>query len=383
MTKVNRAEALIDLGAIESNVRTLMRKTGKPALAVVKADAYGHGLVPVAKSAVKAGATWLGTALLEEAIALRDAGIKAPIIAWLTPIHEDFQSALEKQIDIAIPSIDHLSALMKAAEKSGKRARIHLEVDTGMSRGGALREWPALLHAVSDLVKLRKIEVIGIWSHFARADEPGHAFNDQQLSEFENRVAEAKGFGIEPELLHLSNSAATMNNKKAHFDLIRMGIAMYGLSPDFSQMGSSRELGLMPAMRLRAQLHLVKDVPANSPVGYGGTARTSTDTKLGVIAMGYADGIPRNANSHAGVLVSNKVAPIIGRVSMDQFVVDLGKDSSARSGDWAYLIGNETVTSMGNENSVGYTADSWADASGTINYEIVTRIGPRVPRIYN
>ena len=383
MTKVNRAEALIDLGAIESNVRTLMGKAGKPALAVVKADAYGHGLVPVATSALKAGATWLGTALLEEAIALRDAGIKAPIIAWLTPIHEDFQSALEKQIDIAIPSIDHLSALMKAAEKSGKRARIHLEVDTGMSRGGALREWPALLHAVSDLVKLRKIEVIGIWSHFARADEPGHAFNDQQLIEFENRVAEAKGFGIEPELLHLSNSAATMNNKKAHFDLIRMGIAMYGLSPDVSQMGSSRELDLMPAMRLRAQLHLVKDVPANSPVGYGGTARTSTDTKLGVIAMGYADGIPRNANSKAGVLVGNKIAPIIGRVSMDQFVVDLGKDSSARSGDWAYLIGNETVTSMGNENSVGYTADSWADASGTINYEIVTRIGPRVPRIYN
>ena len=140
MTTVNRAEALIDLGAIESNVQTLMGKAGKPALAVVKADAYGHGLVPVAKSAVKAGATWLGTALLEEAIALRDAGINAPIIAWLTPIHEDFQSALEKQIDIAIPSIDHLSALMKAAEKSGNRARIHLEVDTGMSRGGARSE---------------------------------------------------------------------------------------------------------------------------------------------------------------------------------------------------------------------------------------------------
>ena len=383
MTRVNRSEALIDLQAIESNVKKIIKSSGKPALAVVKADAYGHGLIPVAKSALNAGASWLGTALLEEAIALRDAGIQAPIIAWLTPIHDDFESAIAKRIDIAIPSIDHLSALVKAAERAGQTPRIHLEVDTGMSRGGALSEWRALLHATSDLVKAKKVRVVGIWSHFARADEPNHPFNDQQLANFEARVEEAEGYGIHPELLHLSNSAASLKNSRAHFDLIRLGIAMYGLSPDISTMGSSEDLGLIPAMRLRAQIHLVKEVPAGSSVGYGGTATTSQATKLGVIAMGYADGIPRNANSQAGVLVGNKMSPIIGRVSMDQFVVDLGIDSNAKNGDWAYLIGNESVTLIGNKKAGGYTADSWAKASGTINYEIVTRIGPRVPRIYN
>ena len=162
MTTVNRAEALIDLGAIESNVRTLMRKAGKPALAVVKADAYGHGLVPVANSALKAGATWLGTALLEEALLLRNSGISAPTLSWLTPIHEDFETALIHDIDLAIPSLDHLSAVMKAATITKKVPRIHLEVDTGMSRGGALSDWNALLHATSDLVKSNRVEVIEI-----------------------------------------------------------------------------------------------------------------------------------------------------------------------------------------------------------------------------
>ena len=367
----NRAEALIDLSAIEANVSMIIAKTGKPALAVVKADAYGHGLVPVAKSALKAGATWLGVALLEEALALRNAGITAPIIAWLTPIHEDFDAALKAEIDIAVPSIDHLSAVMVAAERTKKIPRIHLEVDTGMSRGGALHEWRALLHATSDLLSMKKIDVIGIWSHFARADEPGHPFNENQISNFESRVEEAEAFGINPQILHLSNSAATLSLDKAHYDLTRIGIAMYGLSPDLENMGNSESLNLKPAMKIRAQVHLVKNVPAGSPVGYGGTAVTKEDTTLAVIAMGYADGIPRNANSQAGVLIGNKLAPIIGRVSMDQFVVDLGKDSVTKNGDWAYVI------------SDGYTADSWAKASGTINYEIVTRIGPRVPRIYN
>ena len=370
MSSVNRAEALIDLGAIERNVAHLISQSGKPALAVVKADAYGHGLVPVAKSALKAGATWLGTALLEEALLLRKSGISAPTLSWLTPIHEDFESALIHDIDIAIPSLDHLAAIMQAASITKKVPRIHLEVDTGMSRGGALSDWKALLHATSDLVKSKKVEVIGIWSHFARADEPGHQFNDQQITNFELRLEEANGFGVTPKIRHLSNSAATLNNPDAHYDLVRLGIAMYGLTPDISQMGSSRDLGLTPAMKIRAQIHLVKDVPAGSQVGYGGTAITTRDTKLAVIAMGYADGIPRNASSETGVLIGNKKAPIIGRVSMDQFVVDLGKDFVTHNGEWAYVI------------SDGYTADSWAKASGTINYEIVTRIGPRVPRIY-
>ena len=375
---MNRAEAIIDLAALESNVRRLLSGSKAKGLAVVKADAYGHGLIPIAERAVKAGASWVGTALLEEAIKVREGGIKVPIISWLTPIHDDFEAALQNQIDLAVPSIEHLTAVIKAADKTEIKPRLHLEVDTGMTRGGALGEWKALLHATSDLLKSNRVSVIGIWSHFARADEPGHKFNDEQIRNFEERVAEAAGYGIKPELLHLSNSAATLSNESAHYDLVRMGIAMYGLSPDVKNMGDSAKLNLHPVMSLRSQIHLVKDVPAGVQVGYGGTAITKEATKVGVITMGYADGVPRNANSIAGVLVGNKKAPILGRVSMDQFVVDLGNNSIARAGDWAYLIGS----SVGDGGADGYTADAWGQASGTINYEIVTRIGPRVPRIY-
>ena len=371
---MNRAEALIELGALDANVRRLLAGTDAMGLAVVKADAYGHGLIPVAQRALAAGAKWLGTALLEEALTLRAAGVTAPTIAWLTPVHDDFESALLQKIDLAIPSLDHLNAVVVAAEKSGTIPRLHLEVDTGMSRGGALREWQMLLQSASNLQKLNKVKIVGIWSHFARADEPGHPFNEDQQSNFEKRVAEANECGVRPEILHLSNSAATLTNQGAHYDLVRLGIAMYGLSPDVSQMGDSQNLGLRPVMKLRSQLQLVKDVPAGSQVGYGGTAVTDSDTKLGIVTMGYADGVPRNANSTAGVLAGNRKAPIIGRVSMDQFVVNLGNDSIAHAGDWAYLIGSEGAP--------GYTADVWAQACGTINYEIVTRIGPRVPRIF-
>ena len=376
----NRAEVLIDLGAIRENIKYLMAKSGKPALAVVKADGYGHGLLPVAKSALSAGASWLGVALLEEARALRQGGISAPIIAWLTPITDDFASAISEDIDIAIPSLAHLEAITSAARSLGKCARIHLEVDTGMSRGGALNEWSELVSSAKTDQDSGLIKVIGIWSHFARADEIGHEFNKKQLENFKSAVAEAKSVGITPEVIHLSNSAAAINDADSHFDLLRLGIAIYGLSPDFSHMGSSEKLNLKPAMSIRARIHLVKDIPAGSQVGYGGSAITKVDTKLGVIAMGYSDGIPRNANSDAGVLVGNKRAPIIGRVSMDQFVVDLGSDSSAKAGDWAYVIGSNPSDSYTSASS--YTADSWASASATINYEIVTRIAARVKRIY-
>lgn len=376
----NRAEVLIDLGAIRENIKYLMAKSGKPALAVVKADGYGHGLLPVAKSALSAGASWLGVALLEEARALRQGGINAPIIAWLTPITDDFASAISEDIDIAIPSLAHLEAITSAARSLGKCARIHLEVDTGMSRGGALNEWSELVRSAKSYQDSGLIKVIGIWSHFARADEAGHEFNNKQLENFKSAVAEAKSVGITPEVIHLSNSAAAINDADSHFDLLRLGIAIYGLSPDFSHMGSSEKLNLKPAMSIRARIHLVKDIPAGSQVGYGGSAITKVDTKLGVIAMGYSDGIPRSANSSAGVLVGNKRAPIIGRVSMDQFVVDLGRDSSAKAGDWAYIIGSNPSDSYTSASS--YTADSWASASATINYEIVTRIAARVKRIY-
>jgi alanine racemase len=375
-----RAEAIIDLGAIRSNVRFLMEKSGKPALAVVKADAYGHGLIPVAKAALEGGATWLGVALLDEALALRAHGFQVPIIAWLTPITDDFKSAIEQEIDLSVPSLEHLRVILDAGRDLNKSPRIHLEIDSGMSRGGALSEWRELVIDSLNAQESGKVRVIGIWSHFARADEPGQHFNTKQREVFQEVVAFARKSGLQPEIIHMSNSAATINDPESHFDLIRLGIAMYGLSPDLENMGGSDQLGLTPALSLRARIHQVKTVPAGSQVGYGGTAITKEDTQLAVIAMGYADGVPRNSSSATGVLIGNKMSPIIGRVSMDQFVVDLGRESDVQMGDWAYLIGSEKGGSYTSGNC--YTADTWASASGTINYEIVTRLGPRVTRRY-
>ncbi len=368
----NRAEADIDLSAIATNLQRLRNRAGVPVLAVVKADAYGHGLIPVARTAVNAGAEWLGVALLEEALALRTAEIEEPLLAWLVPPGSDFVRAIESNIDLGVSSIAVFQEICAASERVGKRARIHIEVDTGMTRGGFLAEWESFLTLLS--AHQAKVEVIGFFSHFARADELGTPQNARQLKRFLEMLSDLKKIGIEPSIRHLSNSAATLVDDSARFDLVRTGIAMYGLTPDLQNLGSSQELDLIPAMKVRAKLHLVKDVPAGAEVGYGASERTLRDTKLGVVAMGYADGIPRIAKG-AGVFFSGDRAPLIGRVSMDQFVVDLGPTSTAQSGD--------IVTVFGSGSSGEYSADDWGSASQSINYEIVTRIGPRVPRIYS
>ena len=328
-----RAKAVIDLGAIKANIKHIRTLTAAPVMAVVKADAYGHGLIPVAKAAIDAGAEWLGVALLEEAFTLRANGITVPILSWLAPSGSDFNRAKKENIDIAISSLKVLSEIPAGA-------RIHLEVDTGMTRGGFLDEWPELLKS-----ELSKYEIVGIFSHFARADEPAEAQNQRQLKLFSKYVEDLALLGITP-IRHISNSAATLSNKGAHFDLVRCGIAIYGLSPDVKFMGNSEKLGLKPAMRVEAKLQLVKSVPSGSEVGYGATEKTSRDTKVGVVAMGYADGVPRIAHD-AGVTHNGKSAPIIGRVSMDQFVVDLGADSDAQTGDWVTVFGDS------------YSIDDW------------------------
>ncbi len=361
-----RAEAIVDLSAIKHNVALLREKSGTNLLAVVKADAYGHGLVPVTKAALDAGASMLGVALLEEAITLREAGITAPILAWLVQPGSDFAKAIELDIDLAAGSLKALHEIQAASVN--KKAHVHLELDTGMTRGGFLSEWSEL--SASDVAGL---EIVGCFSHFARADEPAEQQNQDQLNRFDEMVAKLGDLGFTSVIRHISNSAATLKNADAAFDMVRTGIAIYGLTPDVA-MGSAKEFGLRPAMQLRAALYLVKDVPAGTPVGYGASESTTRDTKLGVVTMGYADGIPRIAHN-AGVWIYGKKAPIIGRVSMDQFVVDLGPDSTAKSGDWVVIFGNGSHGE--------YTADDWGAASGSINYEIVTRIGPRVPRIYS
>jgi len=360
----HRAEARIDTAAIAANISRLKEISGVDLLAVVKADAYGHGLVEIGLLAEKSGADWLGVALLEEAISLRTHGVRIPILAWLLPPGSDFRAAHNHDIDVAVASFATFNEISALKTK----ARIHIELDTGMGRGGFLDEWNEFL--ASDF---SHVDVIGVFSHFARADEPHEPQNADQLMRFNSMVAELAAVGVNPPIKHLSNSAATLTNHGAAFDLVRTGIAMYGLSPDVQTLGTGNSLELKAAMQLRAKLHLVKKVPSGSPIGYGATEVTGRDTTLGIVAMGYADGIPRIAKA-AGVFIDGKRAPIIGRVSMDQFVVDLGPDSTANSGDWVVVFGDGSHGE--------YTADDWAGASLSINYEIVTRIGPRVPRIY-
>jgi alanine racemase len=372
---MSRARAEINLAAIAENLKLIKSKTSAQVLAVVKADAYGHGLINVAKAAEKAGADWLGTALLEEGIALRNGGITKPIISWLTPIGEDFRTAINLDIDLSVSSIELLNEIILVGKSINKVPRVHIEIDTGMNRGGFGDDWGLLLPEIVKAVKANEIKAIGIWSHFARADEPNEVMNKTQLDEFTQKVKQLNDAGVSPEFIHIANSAASLSNEAAHKNIIRWGIGLYGLSPDVINMGDSKSLGLKPAMKLFAKLQLVKAVKAGQSVGYGGTAITKSDTKLGVVTLGYADGVPRNANNSAGIFVAGKRAPIIGRVSMDQFVVDLGADSLAKTGDEVIVFGD------GSQGE--YTIDEWAKACGTINYEIVTRIGVRVPRIYS
>ena len=372
---MSRARAEINLAAIAENLKFIKNKSSAQVLAVVKADAYGHGLINVAKAAEKGGADWIGTALLEEGIALRNNGITKPVISWLTPIGEDFKTAINLDIDLSVSSIELLNEIILVGKSINKVPRVHIEIDTGMNRGGFGDDWGLLLPEIVKAVKANEIKAIGIWSHFARADEPNEAMNKTQLDVFEQKVKKLNEAGVSPEFIHIANSAASLSNEAAHKNIIRWGIGLYGLSPDVLNMGDSKSLGLKPAMKLFAKLQLVKAVKAGQSVGYGGTAITKSDTKLGVVTLGYADGVPRNANNSAGIYVAGKRAPIIGRVSMDQFVVDLGTDSSAKTGDEVIVFGD------GSQGE--YTIDEWAKACGTINYEIVTRIGVRVPRIYS
>jgi alanine racemase len=371
---MSRAVAEVDLTAIAHNLNLIKAKSNAQVLAVVKADAYGHGLIPVAKAAVAAGAHWLGTALLEEGIALRAAGVTAPLISWLTPLGEDLKTAIKNNIDLSVSSIELLEEIIDAGRAANIVPRIHLEVDTGMTRGGVRNDWAEFVAEIAKAVKDNGVEVVGLWSHFARADEPDQSFNQQQLDTFHKRLAILISQGINPQFVHIANSAAALTNKDSYKNIVRWGIGLYGLSPDVNTLGSSGTLNLKPAMKLKAKLHLVKEVEAGAQVGYGGTATVNANTKIGVVTMGYADGIPRNTNNSAGVFVAGKRAPLLGRVSMDQFVVDLGLQSTAKTGDEVVIFGDGSAGE--------YTIDEWASAASTINYEIVTRIGPRVPRIY-
>lgn len=373
------ARAVVDLTAIRDNVAALVRHAGGAAvMAVVKADGYGHGRLPAARAALAGGAGWLGVAQLAEAVTLR-AGLEAAgitgvrVLTWLYTPGADLEAGLRADLDLSVGAPWALAEVVAAARRTGRPARVHLQVDTGMTRGGARPErWPELVRAALEAEADDAVRVVGVWSHLACADDPASPVTAQQVERFEEAIAVAEDAGARPEVRHLAASGGLLLHPATHFDLVRPGIAVYGLSPA-PEVLPAAAAGLRPAMRVEADLSLVKAVPAGTPVSYGHTARTATDTVLGIVPVGYADGVPRHASDRAPVQVAGRRGRILGRVCMDQVVVDLGPGGASAG---------ETAVLFGDGRDGGPTADDWAAAAGTINYEIVTRFGPRLPRVY-
>jgi alanine racemase len=361
-------EALIDIGAISHNVSELRAVAGVDAMVIVKANGYGHGAVESARAALAGGATWLGVVDIPEALQLREAGITAPVLAWLHDEQSDFASAIGAGVDLGV---NHRAQLEQIAAASGGSsiAHVQLKVDTGLGRNGIPEsDWAEIFDRASELERAGTIRVRGIFSHLANAGETEDA---AQLDKFSAALELASVSGLTPELVHLAATGGAIRVPAARFNLVRIGIGAYGLTP--FEDGGALEVALRPAMQLSASIVSVKRVPAGSGVSYGYSYRTTGETTLALVPLGYADGIPRLASNTGPVSINGGHHTVSGRVAMDQFVVDVG-DSPVKIGDRAVLFGDPAIGLP--------TADDWAAAANTINYEIVTRIGPRVLRRY-
>ncbi|MDO4240242.1 MAG: alanine racemase [Micrococcus sp.] len=369
--------ARVDLGAVRHNVRALRSRLVRPdgtapaLMAVVKADAYGHGAVPVARAALAAGADRLGVAHVAEALELRAVGITAPVLAWLHTRDTPFVAALEQDVALGVSSAAELEAVAAAARATGRRAVVHVKADTGLGRNGCLPEaLPALAARAAALQAEGLVDVEGLFSHLAVADELDRAEEtDAQAAAFASAADALAAAGVPARVRHLANTPATLTRPDLHLDMVRVGLGLYGLSPFPGR--AVEEFSLRPAMALRTSLAQVKRVGPGQGVSYGFRFRTEADTVLGLVPLGYADGVPRVAED-APVAVGGRRVRAVGRIAMDQFLVDLGPDAQEAVGAPVELFGPAS----------GIPADAWAEASGTINYELVTRISPRVPRLH-
>ncbi|GGF20111.1 alanine racemase [Subtercola lobariae] len=398
--------ATIDLAAVRHNVLAVKAVVGDAdVMAVVKAGGYGHGAAEIARAAVTAGATWLGVADVDEGVALREAGLTEPILAWLHGPEAYFDVAIRYGIDVGVSSVAQLDAVAGAARRvagdavidgaealagrpSGSEpaetpavgrqtrddhaatpARVQIKVDTGLGRNGAVEaDWVAVFARAAELEAGGVLSVVGIFSHLSNASDDDDL---EQLARFESAVEQARGAGLNPAIIHLAATAAALRLAETRLSLVRLGIGLYGLSP-FDGV-TSAELGLRPAMTLEGRVIAVKRVPPESGVSYGYTYRTTTESTLALVGLGYADGIPRLGSNRAPVWINGNTYTVTGRIAMDQFVVDM-HDDAVEVGDRVVLFGDPAE---------GYPAvEEWAEAAETINYEIVTRIGPRFERRY-
>ena len=367
----NRAEVVVDLDAIAANTAALRERVGRPLMAVVKADGYGHGLVPAARAALAGGADALGVTVLEEALALRAAGVTAPVLSWQHAPGEDYAAALAADVELSVNAGWALAEVVDAARATGRTARVQLFVDTGLSREGATpTDWPALVAAAVRAQEDGDVVVTGLWSHLAYADAPTHPTIAAQVAVFEEATALARAAGLTEARRHLANSAATIALPHTWYDMVRPGVAVYGLDP---LGGDPAQYGLRPAMTVRARVALTKRVPAGTGVSYGHTHHTAAETTLALVPVGYADGVPRAGGNRAPVLAGGAQRTIAGRVCMDQFVLEVGDDEIA-PGDEVVLWGPGDAGEP--------TAQDWADVLDTIHYELVTRVGGRFTRVH-
>ena len=364
-------EAVVDLDAIAANIRHLAAVLDGPQiLAVVKANAYGHGAVPVARTAVAAGAGWLGVADIDEGLELRRAAIVAPILAWLHGPDADFAAAIAADIDLGLSSVAQLDRTADAAARLGRTASVQLKLETGLSRNGAAPdEWSTLFARAAQLEREGRVRVRGIMSHLSNASLTDDA---EAIARFEQGLAGARAAGLSPQLIHLAATAAALRVPESRYSMVRLGIGIYGLSP--FEDADSRELGLVPALTVRGQIAAVRRVVAGTGVSYDYTWQAPVDSNLALVPLGYADGIPRQASGGGEVSIGGTRYPIVGRIAMDQFVVNLGQDTK--------VVGDEVVL-FGDPATGVPSASDWADAARTVNYEIVTRIGRRVTRSYS
>jgi alanine racemase len=359
----------VDLEAIASNYKTLKSLTNAKVMAIVKADAFGHGIIEVSKKLESIGVDMLATADLEEAQQIRAAGIKSPILAWLHGSETDFSAAIKNDIQIGLSTVAGLEAVAVSARKVSGTAKVHLKVDTGLGRNGAaLTDWPSVVAKAVELENEGLVELVGVFSHLSGTSAKDDA---DQLAVFEQAVSKAKSLGADFQLRHLAASAATLNQSQAHLDMVRVGIALYGLDP--TPHLKAADYSLVPAMRVSSEVVSVKQVPAGHGVSYGYLHKTSSPSTLALVPFGYAEGMPRIATGRANVLLNGKRYPILARIAMDQFILDVGSDQ-VKVGDEVVIFGNGAKGEP--------TAEELALAAETINYEIVTRIGGRAKRVF-
>jgi len=358
----------IDLSAIEGNARALVASSDAQLMAVVKANGYGHGAVETARAAARGGASWFGVARSEEALELRGAELTEPILV-LSPVPRDSLDQLIRQdVSIAVGDRAQIGAAASAARSLGSKAKVHLKLDTGMSRTGAHPD-----EAVSLAKELRDLDTIsfdGVFTHFARADELDALSAREQLGRFNEALAELEAAGLRPALVHAANSAATLALPESHFDMVRVGIALYGLQPSKEQPLPGE---FQPALQWKSQLTRVRDLPAGTGVSYGHDYVTKTEERIGTFPVGYADGLRRTGGNQ--VLVGSQQVPVVGRICMDLSMMQLGPVPGAEVGDEVVLIGSQDGTTI----TVEQVADRW----DTINYEVICGISQRVPRLFD